>query len=178
MKDEINLSLAGKVKKERNALFLFSALVFIACFIISAILLLYSLSQSARLSDLQESETELRGKIAARAATKAKLLSINERLASINKVISARKDISERANAVIALTNDDFTVNSFSVDNASVNVSLASASLASFDTLLEGVIPRFAKDKPMGLQNINMTSFSDNEAGYVATLNFQFKEKK
>lgn len=178
MNDDINLTLktSANTKKKANAFFIYSLGFLLIVFIIASALVFYTIVIGSNFSVLSNTATDLRNKISALSAQKARLLAINERLSTIDKVIASRKKVDERAGAVLALIPDDFSVETFSAGDKLVTIAVSSPNLSDFDSLLEAKLPQYAKNPSIGLTKIDMKSFTQDKSGYSLSLSFYFQK--
>ena len=172
---DINLTLTNAAEKKKgNLVFMVSLGIFGVIFVVSAIIMLISFLTTSRARSLPDTEAATRNKITALSVQKVKLVSINERLSTINKIVSSRKQIDARANTILSIIPDGFNIDSFTADDKQLTVSLSSLRLTDFDTFLEEKIPIFAKDKSSGVSRISINSFSQGKTDYSISLSFNY----
>lgn len=175
MKDDINLTLrVGSEKKQMSQVVTICLALFFVFLIIALALIFYAFVLSGKSSTLGTTQTDLTNKIAALSSTKEKMLTLEERLTSIRKIIATRKKLDARMLSVLSVVPKGASIEGVTADEKLISVNLSSASLADFNTLLETRLPQFTKDKPAGLSRINIKSFDQQGSSYLLSLDFYF----
>jgi hypothetical protein len=178
MKKDINLAAKTQVqKKVLGRLVIISIGLFSVFFAISAILLFYSLILKGRASGLEEEVASTRSKISSYSKQKETLLVISERLTSIQKVLSSRKNIDARVGTIVSFIPDRFNIDSMRADEEVVTIALMSPSLRDYESFLETEVSAISKDKDLGVKSIEVGGFSQRTGGYILSLNFYFINK-
>ncbi len=180
MKDDINLLGTHEKKpvKKQNYFLIISAGFFGLMFLISIFVLALSFIEKNRLSDVNTSVNNLQAKIDVLSSEKNKLLTIENRLGSIKRIMSSRKPIDTKMQAIVSFIPASFNVNEFSASDIKLSITMTSSSLADFDNFLEVKIPQLTKNKALGINHIDMSSFSTDESLYSMTATFYFTPGK
>ncbi|HVT01049.1 MAG TPA: hypothetical protein VHE53_02325 [Patescibacteria group bacterium] len=176
MKEDINLVIrANTDKKIRDKVFLVTLVIFLIFFSLGAVVLVYSITLTSKASALANNANDLRGKISSFSDQKTKLLTINERLVTIRKIVNTRKKIDEEVTSIISFVPENLTIDSIYADDTIVTIGLTSQNLTDFDTFLESKIPLMTKDKSLNIERVNVGSFSQKGSGYLLSVDFIFK---
>lgn len=176
MKTGINLATKKVVTKKKIGYSTFAVFFFGATFVLSFLLVGFSVFQRYTLSQLADEEVSVISSINQQNAKKIKYLALKERLASINNVLGTREDINTRLNSLIAIFPQDLIFNKLEVDKKKIVVGIETPSLQVMDILTAEKIPTFAKDSSSGIKTINFSNFeSGMSAGsYFATFEFTY----
>lgn len=173
MKSSINLVS----KRTRPSVFhkrflIVSVTLFSIVFLVSAGLIAYRLLLQTQLSDLKSEEASLIAVVNQNPEKKVKFLTIRERLAEIQSIISERKNLNTRIASVGNTLPVDVEVSLIEGDETTVKVRVTADDLVSLNNLIEQRIEEYATEQNKIVKRIEMTSFNVNSSSLQYEANF------
>ncbi len=177
MKTSINLVSKRRTPNAFHKRFFTGAVViFSLAFLISAGLIVYRLYLAGELSNFKEEEARLTSVINSNPEKKIKYLSVRERLAEIQKVISKRKNINSRLVSVSQTLPLDVGISLIEGDEEKVVLQVVASDLSSLNTLIETKIEEYATESQKTVKRVEMSSFGlDTETNqYKANFTIEF----
>lgn len=178
MNVSINL-LPKKAARAKNEKFLYVSIIFFAIAFFSSIsFIAYYYYLSNKLSNIELAQTNTLKQINSLSEKRADLLLIRDRIAAIDKAVSARLNPNPKIEALTRALPNKLELNGFEVGNEKVVARLLSDNLSAFDDFLESKLPAFPQSLAAGVKKIDVTSFGiDNKKSlYYLGLEFNFQD--
>lgn len=176
MKNDINLIDVGARPKtgKQDVVLLSTICMFTLVFVVTVLVLFYSFLQKSHLSQVNTTVNSLQAKMSILSSEKNKILTVSNRLGSIKNIISSRHALDSKMQAIISFIPSNFSVKNFTASDKQVSMVLSSTSLADFDNLLEVRIPQITKNKALGIDHVDIGSFTNDQGEYSLLITFYF----
>jgi len=177
MQTEINLlQTQQKVQKKRSAFFKLCALLLFAVVLFTIAEITYTFYLRTQLSDLSEDQSATLSQITTLDAKRVKFQTLKERLAAISKILPESVTFNTRINAIFQNIPSGINADGLDANSKSITLRISSSSLALLDEFLTNGASRIARDKSIGVSQVEVNSvgLGLSEAAYSATVIFYF----
>lgn len=173
------INLAEKqttTKKKRDPFILLSGVIIFCMILASGSLFAFSIFLKTNLSNLLVQEDQQIKHLTTLTSEKTKILTIQERLSAIQRILTTRKEMSTNFEAVSLTIPEGVQISSITSTEKGLNIKLVSDSLASLNTFLEDRLPTILQDKSVKVKKIDISGFSFQRgiSEYTTMVNFTF----
>lgn len=176
--DDINLATSKISDKKVSKIIATPSFVFFGIlFLIAAGLIFYSFFLKVNSSALDSERGKVRSQIETYASKKAKIIIVSERLTAASKIIEARGSLETIISSIVESIPSSFTLSAVNGNHKQISVTVESASLADFATLLSEKVPGIAKTLRLGIKSVRAESFSGSDDAYSISLVFELAGK-
>lgn len=173
------INLAEKqttARKNRNPFTSASIILVIVVLVVVGGLFAYSLFLKSSLAALLAQEDQQIQKLTSLTPEKTKILTIQERLTAIQRILDKRQELSSNFDAIGATIPSGVLISDITTTNKGLSVKLAADNLEALNTFLEERLPKILQDKNVKLKKIDISDFSFQRgaSGYSTTIAFSF----
>lgn len=177
MPEGINLAEKQTTTNKKSNPFALASLVVVGIIILVAgVLFAYTLFLKSTLSYLITQEDQQIQKLTALTPEKTKILTIQERLSAIQRILTNRQNMSTNFQAIAQTIPGGIQISDIASTEKGITIKVASTSLDLLNAFLEEKLPEILKDKAVKVKKIDIANFSfqRGSAGYSTTVAFAF----
>lgn len=177
MTEGINLAEEQTTKQKKRNPFTVASVVLVVCVIVVSIsLFAYAVFLKANLAALISQEDQQIQRLTALTPEKTKILTIQERLAAIQRILNNRIDMSRRFDSVVKTVPGGVQISDISTTDRGLTIRLTSDSLEALNSFLEEKLATILQDKNVKIKKIDVSGFSLKRgvSGYGTKLSFTF----
>lgn len=177
MKTAINLALTKQTQGSLSLYFRVIILGFGVIFLISLIMVGINIAFATQLSSLNSQEQSLMQQLQSMQDKKIKVLTVSERLHSINTVVNQRGSMDKRIESLLTVINPDMNVSAIDADDDTVTLEVQVQNLAEVKSLFDVTMKQYLKENPMKVQTVMIDSLKAESGLYTIRISFVFSQK-
>jgi len=166
-KDDQSLIELKKLKIVRNISFVFAGVIVLFSIVI------FIANNAFSTSGIKSKEESAINQIAMLKDKSAKLFVVDNRIASISKIIKERNNYSS-ISSLISLVPSDVKINNISFDKKGISFNLISSSLLPLDGLINKFIDKTTKKEIIKNLTINSLTINQKTGSYYLSMNADF----